>query len=172
MTASAATRRNGDKPFIISRSFTAPRQRVWKAWTDADELKRWFGPKGFTMPSCSLDLRPGGVFHYCLRGPDGTDMWGKWTFREIAAPERIVVVASFSDAQGGITRHPMSPTWPQETLSATTFSERDGQTIIDVRWSVYNGTEEEHKTFDAAHEGMKQGWGGTFDQLSEYLARV
>jgi uncharacterized protein YndB with AHSA1/START domain len=171
-TNPAAARRNGDKPFIITRTLDAPRARVWKAWTDRDELQRWFGPKGFTMSTATLDLRPGGTFHYCLRTPDGQDMWGRWTFREVVAPERLVLISSFSDAKGGITLHPMSPTWPRETLSTTTFTERGGKTDLEIRWSVWNGTEEEHRTFDGAHAGMTQGWSGTFEQLAAYLTRA
>src|SRR3990167_8452907 len=80
------------KPFVISRTFDAPRDKVWKAWTERERLKQWFGPKGFTMPTCKLDLKPGGIFHYCLTTPQGQEIWGKWVFREIVAPERIVVM--------------------------------------------------------------------------------
>jgi len=157
--------------FVIRRTFDAPRDLVWKAWTERDRLMRWFGPKGVTVAKADLDFRPGGLFHYCLKTPDGNEMWGKWTFLEITPPQELVVIASFSDANQGITRHPMSATWPLETLSRTTFTEGDGKTTLKIRWSVYNGTAEEHATFDGAHDGMRQGWTGTLDQLAEYLAR-
>lgn len=156
-------------PFVIARTFDAPRELVWKAFTERDQLMRWFGPKGFTMQFATLDLRPGGVFHYGLQSPDGKEMWGKWIFREIVKPERLVFVVSFSDAQGGVTRHPMSPTWPLETLSTNTFTEHEGKTTIAVRWSAINATDDERKTFDDSHEGMRMGWTGTMDQLAAYL---
>lgn len=159
------------QPFTLVREFDAPRDVVWKAWTDVTELKRWFSPQGFTLPTANLDLRPGGIFHYGLRSPDGHEMWGKWTFREIVPPEKLVVVVSFSDAQQGVTRHPMSATWPLETLSATTFTQRDGKTTLRLEWSPLNATEAERKTFDNSHDGMKIGWGGTMDQLAAYLAQ-
>ncbi len=162
----------GSKDFILTRVFNAPRVLVWKAWTDPEHLKKWFGPKGFTMPGCSMDLRPGGVFHYGLRSPQGHEMWGKWTFKEINPPEKLVLVSSFSDAQGGITRHPMSATWPLETLSTTTFTEEAGKTTLTLRWSAYHATEAEQTTFDSAHAGMTQGWGGTMAQLEAYLAEA
>src|SRR3954470_10311185 len=87
-----AATKTKEPEFVISRVFAAPRERVYAAHTEAGQLKQWFGPKGFTMPRCNLDLRPGGIFHYCLKTPDGQEMWGKWTFREIAKPERLVVV--------------------------------------------------------------------------------
>jgi len=157
--------------FVITRIFDAPRELVWKAWTERDRLMQWFGPKGFTMSAAKMDFRPGGVFHYCLRSPDGKEMWGKFVYREIVAPERIVLVNSFSDESGGLTRHPMSPTWPLEMLSTTTFVEQGGKTVLTIRWKPLNPTEEERKTFDGAHGGMQQGWTGTFEQLAEYLAK-
>jgi len=155
--------------FVISREFNAPRELVWKAWTDRDHLMEWFGPKGFKMEVATLDLRPGGIFHYCLVTPDGNKMWGKFVYREIVAPEKIVLINSFSDENGNLTRHPMSPTWPQEMLSTTTFTEENGRTTITLHWATWNATEEEQKTFDTSHDGMRQGWTGTFDQLEEYL---
>lgn len=160
-----------NQEFVISRVFDAPREQVWRAWTEREQLMKWFGPKGCTLPYATLDLRPGGIFHYAMHTPDGHEMWGKWTFREITAPEKLVLISSFSDAQGGITRHPMSANWPLETLSTTTFEERGGKTKLTIRWAPWNATESECNTFAAAHSGMQQGWGGTFEQLAAYLAK-
>jgi uncharacterized protein YndB with AHSA1/START domain len=159
-------------PFIISRTFDAPRELMWKAWSERARLMEWFGPKGFAMPAAKMDFRPGGSFHYCVASPDGHEMWGKFVYREIAAPEKIVLVSSFSDEDGGITRHPMSATWPRETLSTFTLAEEAGRTTATVHWVPWNATEEEIKTFAAAREGMKQGWTGTFEQLAAYLAKA
>jgi uncharacterized protein YndB with AHSA1/START domain len=76
---------------------------------------QWFGPKGFKMPGAKIDFRPGGTFHYCMEAPNGEEMWGKFVYREIVAPERIVFVSSFSDEDGEVTRHPLSPDWPLES---------------------------------------------------------
>jgi uncharacterized protein YndB with AHSA1/START domain len=161
-----------DREFVITRVFDAPRELVWKAWTERDRLMQWFGPKGFTMAVANLDFRPGGIFHYCLRSPDGKDMWGKFVYREIVRPERIVLVNSFSDEQGNLTRHPFSPTWPLEMLATTIFAEQNGKTTITLQWVPINVTEAEVQTFDTGREGMKMGWTGTFDQLAEYLAKA
>jgi uncharacterized protein YndB with AHSA1/START domain len=158
------------KAFVVSRVFDAPRDLVWKAWTEAERLKEWFGPKGVTVTTVKMDLRPGGICHYAMRMPNGQEMWGKWTFREVVAPERLVLISSFSDANGGITRHPMSPTWPLETLSTTTFAEQGGKTTLTISWSPHNATDAEHETFNASHASMNQGWGGTMEQLTAYLA--
>jgi len=157
--------------FVIAREFDAPRDLVWKAFTEPERMKQWWGPKGLTVAAAKMDLRPGGSYHYGMRTPNGQTMWGKFVYREIAAPERLVFVNSFSDEAGGLTRHPMSPTWPLETLSTFTCDELPGgKTKFTIRWSPINATEEERKTFDSSHEGMRQGWGGTLDQLAAYLA--
>ena len=164
------TRAAAGREFVFTRVFDAPRATVWEAWTEAEQLQRWFGPKGCIIPACSLDLRPGGLFHYCMQTPEGHVMWGKWTFLEIAPPEKLVVIMSFSDAQGGVTRHPLSPTWPLETLSTMTLVEHAGKTELTLRWSPHAATESERQTFDSSHESMNQGWTGTTDQFAAYLA--
>jgi uncharacterized protein YndB with AHSA1/START domain len=158
--------------FVISRVFDAPRELVWKCFTDPERMKHWWGPKGFTVTTSKMDLRLGGIYHYGMKAPDGTPMWGKMVYREIVAPERMVFINSFSDEAGGTTRHPMAPIWPLEMLSVFTFEELPGgKTKFTVRWSPHNATEEERRTFDAGHGSMQQGWTGTLDQLTAYLAK-
>jgi uncharacterized protein YndB with AHSA1/START domain len=157
------------QPFVITREFAAPRELVWQAWTEPERLRQWFGPKGFTGTTVELDLRPGCTLHSCLRSPDGQEMWGKWVFREVQPPERLVWVHSFSDKDGGLTRHPFSPTWPLELLTETTFVAHGGKTVVTLKWSPLNATDEEIRTFNSAQPGMTHGWGGTFDRLAEYL---
>jgi uncharacterized protein YndB with AHSA1/START domain len=83
----------------------------------------------------------------------------------------LVWVNSFSDEAGGLTRHPMNPTWPLEMLTTVTFEEQPGdKTKLTIRWQPLNANAEERKTFDAGHASMQQGWGGTLDQLAAYLA--
>ena len=91
----------------------------------------------------------------------------------IAPPEKLVFINSFSDEKGGLTRHPMAPTWPIEMLSIFTFEEMPGgKTRFTVRWAPHNATAEEQKTFDAGHASMTQGWSGTMEKLEAYLAKV
>jgi uncharacterized protein YndB with AHSA1/START domain len=159
------------KDFVISRVLDAPRDLVWKAFTDPERMKRWWGPKGFTVIASKMDLRVGGTYHYGLKAPDGSPMWGKFVFREIVPTERMVFVNSFSDEAGGTTRHPMAPTWPLEMLSTFSFEdEPGGKTRFTVRWSPHNASEDERKTFDAGQTSMTQGWSGTLEQLEAYLA--
>lgn len=158
--------------FVISKTFNAPRDLMWKAWTESERMARWFGPKGVTIIHSKNDLRPAGVYHYGMRTPDGKEMWGKWIYREIAKPKRLVFVNSFSDEKGGITRHPLAPEWPLEMLSTITFDEKGGKTTVTVKWAPINATEAERKTFDAGRASMTQGWSGTFEQLEAYLPQV
>jgi uncharacterized protein YndB with AHSA1/START domain len=164
--------RNNLQEFVISRTFDAPRDLVWKVFTEPEHMKQWWGPKGVTVIKSEMDLRPGGSYHYAMRTPDGQTMWGKMVYREITPKSRIVFVNSFSDEAGGVTRHPMAPTWPLEMLSVFSFEEQDGKTIFTVRWSPLNASEEERATFADGHTSMNQGWSGTMDQLAAYLAKI
>ena len=136
-------------------------------------MKQWWGPKGFTVFSAKLDLRPGGTYHYGMKVPDGSTMWGKFVFREIVAPERIVFVNSFSDEAGGTTRHSMHMEWPLEMLTTFTFEEQPGgKTKFTTRSQALNATPHEQHTFETNHDSMRQGWTGTLDQLEAYLPKA
>ena len=160
------------QPFTISRVFDAPRELVWQALTQLEHLGRWMSPVGLEPMPGSLDLRVGGIYHYGMKAPNGLVMWGKWTFREIVAPERLVVVVNFSDADAGVTRHPLAPAWPLATLTTTTMTDEGQGTRMSLQWQALDGSDEEHAAFDSAHAGMTQGWSGTMDLLAVYLASV
>jgi len=156
--------------FVISRVFDAPRDAVWKAWTEPERLKQWWGPKGFKVHTCKVDLRPGGVFLYGMRTPEGGDMWGRFVYREIVAPKKLVFVVSFSDPKGAVTRHPWNANWPLQTMSTVELEEQGaGKTKVTVRWTPHEASELERKTFDEGRDSMQQGWGGTLDQLAAFL---
>jgi uncharacterized protein YndB with AHSA1/START domain len=157
--------------FNISRILDAPRNLVWQALTEPDRMKDWWTPQTFTMISMNMDFRPGGFFHMGMRSGEGFKMWGKFVYQEIAPPERLVFVNSFSNAAGDITKHPIVPTWPRETLiTVQLVDEPGGKTKLDVRWTPHNASDVERNTFAAGHVGMKATWTGTFDRLAAYLA--
>jgi uncharacterized protein YndB with AHSA1/START domain len=157
--------------FVISRVFDARRDLVWDCFTEPERMKEWWGPKGSAIIASKMDFRVGGTYLAAMRDPAGRVMWGKFVYREIVRPERLVWVHSFSDEAGGLSRHPLSPTWPLELLTTVTFAEEaGGKTKVTLRWSPLNATAQERETFDAAHEGMRGGWGGTFERLDDYLA--
>ena len=159
--------------FVIERVLNAPRSLVWQAFTEPERMKQWWGPKGFTVTHCEIDLRPGGRCHYALKSPTGDVMWGKLAYREIVPPQRMVLINSFSDEAGGTTRHPGHASWPLEMFSVFTLEEQPGgKTTLTIRWSPHNATEEERKTFDTNHNSMRMGWSGSFEQLEAYLAKA
>ncbi len=160
------------KSFTISGKFPISAEGMFGLWTNPEHLNKWFGPAGVKIIRHTLDLRIGGTYHFCLKIPDGQEMWGKWVFREIIAPKRLVWIHSFSDEQGGLTRHPMSATWPLELVSTLYFQESEGMTTVTFQWDTHNPTEIEQQTFDDSHESMRQGWGGTLSQLSTYVSRL
>ncbi len=181
MAASAATTSAplAGKEFVISRVFDAPRDLVWSAWTQGERLAQWWGPKGCKIRVLKLEMRPGGIFHYMMEFPKPqpflkgeSEAWGRFIYREITAPERIIYINSFSDATGGITRAPFSEVWPLEVLVTVTLVEKSGKTTLTLRVHPINSTTEENEAFAGIHDSMRQGYGGTMDQLSDHLAKA
>ncbi len=160
--------------FTFIRTFDAPRALVWKAWSEPHALAQWWGPKNAKVRVISLEFREGGMFHYTMSFQPGHEMYGRFIYREIVAPERLVFVNSFSDANGGITRAPfpqLKGKWPLEVLNVVRLTELGGTTTLTLRASPLNATEEEKDIFTGNIASMRQGYGGTFDQLAEYLVR-
>lgn len=154
-----------DRALVIERVFDAPRELVWKAWTDPEMFKRWWGPKGFTTPMAKIDFRVGGVWHTCMRSPEGQDMWSTGVFREIVPMERIVTTACPSDAEGNVVsaaHSGMPEDAPLEMLWAVTLEDVGGTTKMTLR----------HEGLPAGpmRDGAGQGWRSSFDKLAEALA--
>lgn len=161
------------KPFVISREFAAPRDLVWTAWTQEEHFGRWFGPKGVTISIARFDLRPGGMCHYSMTTPDGKTLWGRAAYRDVVPQSKLVWINSFSDENAGVTRHPLTPDrWPLELLTVVTFAENAGKTTVTVTWLPIDADDEERRVFDNSHASMNAGWGGTFEQLGNYLTNV
>ncbi|MDR3528304.1 MAG: SRPBCC family protein [Rhizomicrobium sp.] len=158
--------------FTISRRFAAPRALLWKLWTEEEHLARWWGPKGFEWLSGTLDLRPGGIFHYGMKSPDGKEMWGRFVFHEIAAPERLCFVNSFSDPQGSITRAPFFANWPLEVFNVMTLAEDGDGTVLTLRGAPINASEDERARYRSHHASMQAGFGASMDALEAYLQEV
>jgi uncharacterized protein YndB with AHSA1/START domain len=161
-----------DDAFVISRVFDAPAERVFAAWSDVDQLLRWFAPVGFKASAKTADIRPGGTLHYSMNTPDGRTIWGLWAFREVAPPARIVFLATFSDEAGGLTRNPWTASWPVHVLTTVTFAEHDGRTTLTMHAVPIDATPQEHATFRSGHVQIHAGWTGTLDQLAAYLAKA
>jgi uncharacterized protein YndB with AHSA1/START domain len=158
------------KDFVITRIFDAPQSMLWKCFTEPERMQAWFGPKGSVIVSSKMDLRVGGTYLGAMRDTEGRVMWAKFVYREVT-PQRLVWEHSFSDEAGGLTRHPLAPTWPLKLLTTVTLEEAPGgKCKLTLTWSPLDATAEEQATFDAAHDSMRGGWGGSFERLDDYLA--
>lgn len=157
---------------IITRTLNASRDLVWQLWTDAVHLSQWWGPKGFIWIQGTVDLRPGGLFHYGMKGPNGQEMWGRFAFHAVVAPERLEFVNSFSDKDGGIIRAPFAADWPLEIYNTLTLTEENGKTVLTLRGAPINATETECERFRLMKPSLNQGFAGTFEQLEAYLAQL
>jgi uncharacterized protein YndB with AHSA1/START domain len=158
------------EPFVIERELAAPRDLVWTAWTEREHFVQWFGPKGWDIFSATMDFRPGGELLYGMRAPGGGEMWGKWIFREIAAPENIVLASSFADAEGTICRPPFPGAWPLQMLTKIVFEDRGEKTLVRLQCLPLNASSEERATFNAMRGSFTEGWTGTFEKLDVFLA--
>ncbi|TAK72176.1 MAG: SRPBCC domain-containing protein, partial [Dehalococcoidia bacterium] len=122
-----------DRAIVVRRAFDAPRDLVFQSWTQPERLMRWWAPAGCTTPACTVDLRPGGAFHFCMRMPDGLEIWGLGIYREIVAPERIVYTDTFAVAQGRPvppSHYGMSDEHPAETVVEVAFEDHEGGTLV------------------------------------------
>ena len=155
-----------EQELIITRIFDAPRELVWKAWTDPERVKRWWGPKNFTAPVSKIDLRVGGTYLNCMRSPEGKDYWSTGVYREIVEPSLLVCTDSFADEKGNVipaSHYGMEGDWPLELRISVTFEETGGKTTMTLR----------HEGIPAGQmsELTEAGWNESFDKLAEELAK-
>lgn len=157
--------------FIINRSFDAPIEVVFDAWTNPDKVKNWLPPTGATMEYINADIKSGGSSFYSMKYDSGLEMFGKIFYKEIQKPNRIVYTQNFCDKEGKLIKPSFAPTWPNEMLTTITLTEEaPNKTRITVNWVVHGeATAEERETFHKAKSGMTQGWTGSFDKLENYL---
>jgi uncharacterized protein YndB with AHSA1/START domain len=154
----------GEQELVIRRVFDAPRELVWKAWTEPQRLMQWWGPKGFTSPVCKMDLRVGGKYINCMRSPEGKDYWSTGVYREIVPLERIVCTDSFADEHGNVvpaTHYGMSPDLPLEMLVTVTFEQQEGKTRLTLKHVGFPPGED--------YDGANQGWNESLDKLAKSL---
>lgn len=147
---------------VIERVFDAPRERLWEAWTDPEEVKKWWGPKDFTAPSIQTDLRVGGKNLWAMESPDGQVYWSTGTYREIVPLERIVVTDSFADENGNVvpgSHYGMPDDFPLEMEITITFEDAgEGRTKLTIRHSGMPPTE--------VGQQAEAGWNESLDKLA------
>jgi uncharacterized protein YndB with AHSA1/START domain len=154
----------GNEELFITRIFDAPGELLWKAWTEPESVKRWWGPKNFTSPFAKIDLRVGGTYLYCMRSPEGQDFWSTGVYREIIEPKLIVCTDSFSDEEGNLvpaSYYGMNGDWPLELLVRVKFEALDGMTRLTLQ---HTGIPEGEN-----RELTKAGWNESLDKLEDYL---
>lgn len=148
-----------ENELIITRSFSAPREKVWEAWTDPGQVGQWWGPRGFSVPFCALELRVGGSFRLNMCGPDGNSYPCKGTYKEIVAPERIVYLGEADEA------HPCGGGLPPRSVVTITFTEQGGKTLLTLHTLF-----ESVARLDAANDnGYSVSWGMCLERLGEYI---
>jgi uncharacterized protein YndB with AHSA1/START domain len=153
-----------EQGLVITRVFNAPRELLWKAWTEPERVRRWWGPKNFTSPECKIDLRVGGKYLFCMQSPEGKDYWSTGIYNEILPMQRLVCTDSFADEKGNVvhaSHYGLPGDWPLELLVTVTFEENEGKTTMTLR-----------------HEGIPAGtmsdnteavWNESFDKLADSL---
>ena len=148
-------------PLRVSRVFSAPREIVFKAWSSADHIKRWFCPSGYSVPEATVEMRVGGRFEVCMRSPEGVEHWTKGTVTEVVAPERLTIDHHVIDPCGG---GPLFSAVTEVKLSAA-----DGGTRMDV---VQTYTVIDAAQVEPMLKGAPKGWRQTLDKLEAEVARM
>lgn len=155
----------------LTRLLDAPRDLVFKAWTEPQHLANWWGPAGMGLRVVRFDLQPGGIFHYAMVAQNGAEMFGRMAYREITPPVRLVWVNSFADAEGNVAQSAYFPNneFPLEILNILTLTEENGKTILQLTGGPLNATAEQEAFYVGMIPNMEQGFGGTFQKLQDYL---
>ena len=154
-----------DRFVSITRVYDAPRELVFKAWTEPERLVRWYAPRGCTTLDCRVDLRVGGAFHYGIRNPEFGDCRCRGVYLEIVEPERIVFELGFDEEAGGPAVPPhieAEADWPRKTVVTVEFAERDGKTVLTLHQTVRESI--------ARRTGALPSWYQMLDRLAELLA--
>ena len=157
------------KPFVISRTFAAPMNVMYQCWTEPGEYARWVGPKGSKTDFIHFDFRPGGRSHYKTTSGD-TVSFGVSAYIAMEANTRIEWLNSFADENGNAIKPPFSADWPLYVHTVVTFTPlSDAETTVQIQWLPFEANAVEEAVFDAARDGMTQGWTGSLDALTEYI---
>ena len=138
------------RELTITRLFDAPRELVFRCWTDPDHLAKWFGPAGATAPSVTVHAVEGGAWRICIRDSDGVEHWASGGYVEVTAPERLVFSFAWDESRES-----------EDTLVTIAFADRDGKTEMTFHQSGF--------VTDASRDGHVDGWRGSFDDLAAHL---
>jgi len=148
-----------ERAVMLEKTFNAPRQQVFKAYTDPEEIVKWWGPNGWLTTVYTMDVKPGGTWHYCMRGPEGKESWGKAVYHEVKSPEKLKYTDMFADAEGNPIKD-----MPETTVTVN-FVDFEGKTRLTSRVEFASIADMEN----VLAMGMVQGIGETWDRLATYL---
>jgi len=157
--SSQSSQPSSEWDLVITRVFDAPRELVWKVWTDPAHLAQWWGPKGFTNSRCEWNARPGGTIHIDMRAPDGVVYPMSGVVNEIIPPERLVFVSSALDEKGKSMF---------DVLNTVTLKDQGGKTALTLEARVLTTTARAPQHL----KGMEMGWNMSLDRLGEFLAQA
>jgi uncharacterized protein YndB with AHSA1/START domain len=160
MNATDSTTKTSDRELVLTRIIDAPREKVFKAWTDPELLKQWFAPAPWTTPFAEMDVRPGGASLIVMRGPDGNEFPNRGVYLEVVENERLVFTDAYTQA--------WEPSEKPFMTAILTFEDESGKTKYTARVRHWTAADRE------AHEnmGFHQGWGQCADQLAALVARI
>jgi uncharacterized protein YndB with AHSA1/START domain len=156
--------------YVLERSFDAPRELVWKGWTDPTLLARWYGPNVETTIH-RLDLKPGGLLLVEMRWGDQSS-YQRGEYVEVAPPGRLVWLHSNADSDWNIASNPRMPDWPRVLLTTVTFDEDGARTQMRLTWALHEASEAEIACFAAAIESLGKGWNAGMELLAKILAEL
>lgn len=167
-TQSPVTATELDEPqVVITRIFDAPRELVFRAWTDPEHLVQWYAPLGCSIEYRQIEIRERGTFHSCIRTPDGFHCWCVGEYQEIVVPEKIVCTMAIANADGDRIQ-PVDaghdPDWPAETVLTVTFAEQNGKTKLTLHQNVRESV--------AKRTGALPSWNQMLDRLAAKLEHM
>ncbi len=155
----SASLESSEWDLVLTRVFDAPRELVFKVWTDTRHMAQWWGPNGFTNPVCELDVRPGGAIRIDMRAPNGVVYPMKGVFEEIVEPERLVFISSALDEKGNSMF---------DILNTVTFADQGGKTSLTLQARVIQATAIAPQYL----KGMEMGWTQSLDRLGAHLEHL
>jgi uncharacterized protein YndB with AHSA1/START domain len=156
--------------YVLDRVFNAPRDLVWKTWTDPKLLARWYGPRAKTVVH-RLELKPGGLSLIEMQW-GGNSHYQRLEYTEVTPPKRLVWLHSSADADWNIITSPMMADWPRVLLTTVTFEHSGGQTALRLTWVPHEASETEIACFAAAIGRMGKGWEAGMELLADLLAEL
>jgi uncharacterized protein YndB with AHSA1/START domain len=152
-TTNRAAFESAERVLTVERIFEAPRHLVFKAWIEPQQLLRWFGPRRFTISSCTMNPRPGSPWRVCMVSPEGREHWVRGVLQEVVEPSRLSFTWAHEDANG-VLGH--------ETLVTVTFADVAGKTRLTLHQEIFESV--------TARDDHQSGWTSALECLAEYLA--